>query len=51
MNGKRNIWRPILRIKVVASADDAIAHINTFGSGHTDAIVSKDAAIAMAFFA
>lgn len=35
---------PILRIKVVASADDAITHINTFGSGHTDAIVSKDAA-------
>ena len=40
---------PILRIKVVASADDAIAHINTFGSGHTDAIVSKDAAIQWRF--
>jgi glutamate-5-semialdehyde dehydrogenase len=30
----------ILSIKVVGSLDDAIEHINTYGSGHTDAIVT-----------
>jgi glutamate-5-semialdehyde dehydrogenase len=36
----------ILSIKVVASLDEAVAHINTYGSKHTDAIVteSRDAA-------
>ena len=36
----------ILSIKVVSSIDEAISHINTYGSGHTDAIitVSKDKA-------
>lgn len=38
-------WRkeylaPIISIKIVDSADDAIAHINQYGSGHTDAIVT-----------
>ena len=32
----------ILSIKVVESIDEAIEHINTYGSGHTDTIVSKD---------
>ena len=32
----------ILSIKVVAGVDEAIAHINRFGSGHTDAIVTAD---------
>ncbi|MCD6397580.1 MAG: glutamate-5-semialdehyde dehydrogenase [Spirochaetaceae bacterium] len=32
----------ILSVKVVDSLDDAIGHINTYGSGHTDAIVSSD---------
>lgn len=32
----------ILSIKVVDSLDEAIDHINTYGSGHTDAIISKD---------
>ncbi len=40
---------PIMRIKIVASADEAIAHINQYGSAHTDAIVSKDAAIQWRF--
>lgn len=31
-----------LSIKVVNSLDDAIDHINTYGSGHTDSIVTKD---------
>ncbi len=33
---------PILAIKVVASMDDAIAHINRYGSHHTDAIVTEN---------
>ena len=32
----------ILSIKVVDGLDDAIDHINRFGSGHTDAIVTAD---------
>lgn len=32
----------IISVKVVDSIDDAIAHINTYGSGHTDVIVTKD---------
>lgn len=33
---------PIIAIKVVASVDEAILHINTYGSHHTDAIVSTN---------
>ena len=33
---------PILAIKVVKGIDDAIEHINHYGSHHTDAIVSDD---------
>jgi glutamate-5-semialdehyde dehydrogenase len=32
----------ILSIKVVAGLDEAIEHINTYGSGHTDAIVTEN---------
>ncbi|GAI39682.1 unnamed protein product, partial [marine sediment metagenome] len=32
----------ILSIKVVAGMDEAIEHINKYGSGHTDAIVTSD---------
>jgi len=32
----------ILSIKVVAGLDEAIEHINRYGSGHTDAIVTAD---------
>jgi glutamate-5-semialdehyde dehydrogenase len=38
-------------IKVVASADEAIAHINKYGSSHSDAIVTADAATAERFLA
>ncbi len=31
-----------LSVKIVKSLDDAINHINTYGSGHTDAIVTAD---------
>lgn len=33
---------PTLNVKVVDDLDEAIAHVNTHGSGHTDAIVTED---------
>ena len=38
-----------LSIKVVDTLDEAIAHINRYGSHHTDAIVTADEAAAQAF--
>jgi glutamate-5-semialdehyde dehydrogenase len=38
-------------IRVVPSADAAIAHINKYGSSHSDAIVTADAATAEQFLA
>jgi glutamate-5-semialdehyde dehydrogenase len=40
-------WRteytaPILSIKIVDSLDEAIEHINTYGSQHTDSIVTEN---------
>jgi len=47
-------WReeylaPILAIRVVSGIDAAIDHINTYGSLHTDSIVTRDHARAMRF--
>jgi glutamate-5-semialdehyde dehydrogenase len=39
----------ILAIKIVDSAPEAIAHITTYGSKHTEAIVTQDQAIADLF--
>lgn len=39
----------ILSIRVVADMGEAIQHINTYGSGHTDAIVTGDADAAKVF--
>jgi len=39
----------ILAVKVVDGLDSAIAHINRYGSHHTEAIVTSDAAAAEAF--
>ena len=33
---------PIIAVKIVADIDEAITHINTHGSQHTDAIVTED---------
>jgi glutamate-5-semialdehyde dehydrogenase len=33
---------PILAIKIVHDMDDAMEHINTYGSSHTEAIVTED---------
>lgn len=38
-----------LAIKVVDSMEDAIEHINRYGSGHTDAIITRSAEKAAAF--
>ncbi len=40
---------PIISVKVVDSLDEAIAHINRYGSKHTDAIVTADLAAARKF--
>jgi len=47
-------WRteylaPILSVRVVSGLDAAIEHINTYGSRHTDAIVTSNHANAMRF--
>ncbi len=39
---------PIISVKVVDSLDEAIEHINRYGSQHTDAIVTRDLAAARA---
>jgi glutamate-5-semialdehyde dehydrogenase len=49
-------WRteylePILAVRVVDGLNEALAHIEMYGSHHTDAIVTEDAAVAEAFAA
>lgn len=39
----------IVSIKVVVSLEEAITHINQYGSGHTDAIATEDAQAAAVF--
>jgi len=40
----------ILSIKIVDSIEDAIAHINEYGSRHTDAIITEDLTAVETFF-
>jgi glutamate-5-semialdehyde dehydrogenase len=40
---------PILSIRVVADLDEALAHISTYGSQHTDSIVTENYTKAMRF--
>ncbi|MDE2616599.1 MAG: glutamate-5-semialdehyde dehydrogenase [Burkholderiales bacterium] len=40
---------PIISVKVVAGLDEAIRHINHYGSHHTDAILTRDHMHAQAF--
>jgi glutamate-5-semialdehyde dehydrogenase len=42
---------PVISCKVVASLDEAIEHINRYGSKHTDAIITGDLAAARKFTA
>mmetsp|Transcript_4746 Transcript_4746/g.15350 ORF Transcript_4746/g.15350 Transcript_4746/m.15350 type:complete len:438 (-) Transcript_4746:44-1357(-) len=36
-------------VHVVAGVDEAVAHVNAYSSGHTDAVLTKDADVATAF--
>ncbi len=40
---------PIIAVKIVAGLDEAIAHINTYSSAHTDAIVTENYTRALRF--
>jgi glutamate-5-semialdehyde dehydrogenase len=40
---------PILAVKIVSGIDEAIEHINTYSSQHTDSIVTEDYSHAMRF--
>lgn len=40
---------PILSVKIVESLDEAIAHINTYSSAHTDSIITEDHGAAQRF--
>ncbi len=40
---------PVVSVKTVHDAEEAIAHINEFGSGHTDAILTTDSETAQRF--
>jgi glutamate-5-semialdehyde dehydrogenase len=49
-------WRaeygaPVLAVRIVESLDEAIEHVNRYGSHHTEAIVTGDAAAAETFLA
>ncbi|MCL2545121.1 MAG: glutamate-5-semialdehyde dehydrogenase [Clostridia bacterium] len=41
----------VMAVRVVDSLEEAVAHINAHGSGHTDCIVTADAGAARAFLA
>ena len=41
---------PILSIKIVEDLESAISHINTYGSGHTDSIISENTSAVEKFF-
>lgn len=54
MSATEEDWRteylaPILSVRVVANLDEAIAHINTYSSQHTDSIVTENYTKAMRF--
>ncbi|MEC9409612.1 MAG: aldehyde dehydrogenase family protein, partial [Pseudomonadota bacterium] len=40
---------PILAVKIVKDMDEAIDHINTYGSHHTDSIISENYTLARQF--
>jgi glutamate-5-semialdehyde dehydrogenase len=40
---------PIIAVRVVDSVEDAIEHVGRYGSGHSEAIVTRDTAAARAF--
>ena len=47
----REFLAPVLAVKVVDSLDEAVRHVNAYGSGHTDAIVTASIRSAEEFVA
>lgn len=45
----REYLGPIMSVKIVADVEEAIGHINQYGSKHTDAIITKDIQTARRF--
>jgi len=45
----REFLAPIIAVGIVDSVADAIEHVNRYGSGHSEAIVTRDTAAARAF--
>jgi glutamate-5-semialdehyde dehydrogenase len=45
----REYLAPIIAVRVVDSVEDAIEHVGRYGSGHSEAIVTRDTAAARAF--
>lgn len=45
----REYLGPIMSVRIVADVEEAIAHINQYGSKHTDAIITKDIQTARRF--
>ncbi len=39
---RKEYGEKILSVKIVSSIDEAISHINTYGSGHTDCIITEN---------
>jgi len=39
----------VLAVRVVDSAEEAIEHVNTYGSGHSEAILTESVGVARAF--
>ncbi len=40
---------PVISLKIADSIDEAIKHINRYGSGHTDSIITRDQGCAKKF--
>jgi glutamate-5-semialdehyde dehydrogenase len=45
----REFLAPIIALGIVDSVEDAIEHVNRYGSGHSEAIVTHDTVAARAF--
>jgi glutamate-5-semialdehyde dehydrogenase len=45
----REFLAPIIAVGIVDSLEEAIEHVNRYGSGHSEAIVTRDTAAARAF--